>query len=237
MKKTPLLLSLITLLITTPHTDASIHAVENFGLENIEISDDTDKTPKDIREGFRLSKSGLNEQAFKMFTTAAKRGELTAYLVLGVLHREGRGTPKNLKLAKENFKKAAAKGSSQASEELELLRFASPDNPEEFAAARTQIEKFARGKAPRCHTRARRVLSELRSRPTEFLTCQDLVHPTQPTRRLLRTLLPRADERKRMGDRKITKNRIELLPKGGKEKGAASYLQTRHLSRTRTRRI
>jgi TPR repeat protein len=144
MKKTPLLLLLITLLISASPTNAAIHAVENFNLDNIESSSDTDETSEEIREGFRLSKNGLHEQAFKMFTVAAKRKELTAYLVLGVLHREGRGTPKNLKLAKENFKKAAAKGSRQAGEELVLLRFASPDNPEDFTDARTQVEEFAR---------------------------------------------------------------------------------------------
>ena len=144
MKIIRLLLLSITLLISASPTNAAIHAVENFNLDNIENSSDTDEASEEIREGFRLSKNGLHKQAFKMFTAATKHKELTAYLVLGVLHREGRGTPKNLKLAKENFKKAAAKGSGQASEELVLLRFAAPDNAEEFAAARTQIEKLAR---------------------------------------------------------------------------------------------
>ena len=146
MKIIRLLLLSITLLISASPTNAAIHAVENFNLDNIENSSDTDEASEEIREGFRLSKNGLHKQAFKMFTAAAKHKELTAYLVLGVLHREGRGTPKNLKLAKENFKKAADKGSRQAGKELVLLRFASPDNPEDFADARTQLEEFARSR-------------------------------------------------------------------------------------------
>ncbi|MFT5905732.1 MAG: TPR repeat protein, partial [Cryomorphaceae bacterium] len=147
MKKTSptLLLLFITLMIAVPHTEAAIHALalENFNLDDIERSADTKKSSQELREGFRLTKSGLNEQAFKMFNLAAKRNELTAYLALGVMHREGRGTPKSLKLAKEHFKKASAKGSQHAYEELMLLRFISPENPEEFADARKKIEEFA----------------------------------------------------------------------------------------------
>ncbi|MBT7957972.1 MAG: sel1 repeat family protein [Akkermansiaceae bacterium] len=146
MNKTSIILPslFISLLIAISPVGAAIHAVENFNLDKIESSSDTDETSEEIREGFRLSKKGLHEQAFKMFTAAAKRGELNAYLAIAVMHREGRGTPKNLKLAKENFKKAADKGSRQAGEELVLLRFASPDNLKDFDDARTQLEGFAR---------------------------------------------------------------------------------------------
>ena len=145
MKKYSLsvLLLFVTLLIATPHADAASYAFDNFNLEEVKDSGDTQKASKEVSEGFRLSKSGKQEQAFKMFTLAAKRNELTAYMALGIMHREGRGTPENLKLAKENFQKAAAKGNPQATKELVLLRFAAPDGPEEFAAARKQMEQLA----------------------------------------------------------------------------------------------
>ena len=134
---------LAAMLLVAPVTEAATHAVENFGLDQIEKRSDANQSSKELREGFRLFKEGKHEQAFKMFSQAAKNDELSGYLVLGVLHREGRGTPVNLKLAKENFKIAADKGSQPAKEELVLLRFLSPDNPAELAAARTQLEKFA----------------------------------------------------------------------------------------------
>lgn len=145
MKKPSLSLPLlfVTLLIATAPTDAAIHSFDNFNLEKVKISGDSQKSSKEVSEGFRLSKSGQHEEAFKMFTLAAKRNELTAYMALGIMHREGRGTPKNLKLAKENFQKARAKGNPQARQELTLLSFAAPDNPEEFAAARKQMEQLA----------------------------------------------------------------------------------------------
>jgi TPR repeat protein len=145
MKKTllPRFLFFVTLLIAVPHTDAATLSFDEFNLEDIKDSGDTKKSSKEVTEAFRLSKSGLQEQAFKMFTLAAKRNEVTAFMALGIMHREGRGTPQNLKLAKDNFQKAATKGSKQAREELVLLRFAAPDNLEEFAAARKQIEELA----------------------------------------------------------------------------------------------
>ncbi|MGB6222290.1 tetratricopeptide repeat protein [Haloferula sp.] len=146
MKKAPprLLLVLIALLVTTSYTNAVLSIVETVGLEDIEKGDDTDNTSNEIRSGFRLLKSGLNEQAFKEFNIAANRGELTAYMALGVMHRDGLGTPENLKLAKANFKKAYDKGNTAARDELVFLRFAAPETPEEFSTARTRLEKYAR---------------------------------------------------------------------------------------------
>lgn len=159
MKKTSpfLLLLLIGLLITMPPTDAATLLTDsfndNYNFEDIEVEADPKKWSKEVSQGFRLSKNGLHEKAFKTFTQAAKRNELTAYLALGVMHREGRGTPKNIKLAKENFKKAADIGSLPARKELFLLRFTTPGNPKEFAAARKQVEEFARNGMPMAQLR------------------------------------------------------------------------------------
>jgi TPR repeat protein len=143
-KSSSTLLLLVTLLISVPQTYAAVYSLDELHLEGNEQGVDTPKSSKELREGFRLSKDGLHEQAFKMFDLAAKRNELTACLVLGVMHREGKGTPINLKLAKENFRKASAKGSQHAHDDLMLLCFISPDNPKEFDTARKQIEEFAR---------------------------------------------------------------------------------------------
>ena len=97
------LLLLTTLLCTTPTSNAAVHAVENFGLDQIEQRSDAKQSSKELREGFRLSKEGKDEQAFKMFSAAAQNDELNAHLVLGVLHREGRGTPKNIPKTQPNL--------------------------------------------------------------------------------------------------------------------------------------
>jgi TPR repeat protein len=137
------LLSLAFLFNGSPCAHGAVQLIEEVEFERIKKESGAENWSPELREGFRHLEGKDFEQALAAFTKAARNEEITAFLMLGIMYREGYGIPRNPGLAKENFSRAAAMGSSQAREEAVLLRFASPSNPEEFAIAREQMRQFA----------------------------------------------------------------------------------------------
>lgn len=130
-----------TLFLLSLRSDAASSIVD--GLEAYDNGPEGDKRSEEVKDAYALAGRGLNDLAFEKLKKAAGKGDVDAFMALGVMHLEGIGTEKNLKLAKENFAEAAAKGSRSAREELVLLKFRFPESAEEFEEARKQLEQLA----------------------------------------------------------------------------------------------
>lgn len=73
----------------------------------------------------------------------AKKGDKDAQYELGVLHREGRGVPQDLKRAAQWFEAAAKQGHSQAANELKKLDLSPKEPPQLLAIKPKSLPKQA----------------------------------------------------------------------------------------------
>ena len=114
-----LIIVLLTIMLCgDPTAYAALYAVRQDGFDEIKERMKPEELTEDVRSGFDHAKKGNYKDAFRDFTRAAEGGDANAHILLGIMHRRGLGTPKDLRLAKENYQRAADLGKHFAAAEL-----------------------------------------------------------------------------------------------------------------------